>query len=77
MIINILNLTSFASILSYTVFACMDPDGSVFRKRIRIQEAPEYESNTDPDPYYWKERRDFKNQERTGSVALGIGTSGE
>ena len=31
--------------------------GSVFRIRIRIQEAPEYGSNTDPDPQHWGVRR--------------------
>ena len=39
--------TSFASILTYI---CMC--GSEFRIRIRIQEAPEYGSNTDPDPQH-------------------------
>ena len=45
MLINtgILNLASFASILSYI---CMCGCGSVFRKRIRIQEAPEYGSGS-------------------------------
>ena len=51
---NILNLISFFSILSY-IFMC--GSGSVFgipvRIRIRIQEAPEYGSNTDPDPQHW------------------------
>ena len=47
LLINILNLTSFASIL---IYICMFGSGSVFRLRIRIQEAPEYGSNTDPDP---------------------------
>ena len=42
----IVNLISIASILSYI---CMC--GSVFRIRIRIQEAPG--SNTDPDPQHW------------------------
>ena len=47
LLINILNLTSFASILTYI---CMCGSGSVFQIRIRIQEAPEYGSNMDPDP---------------------------
>ena len=46
---NILNLTFFASILTYI---CMCGSGSVFRMRIRIQEAPEYGSNRDPDPQH-------------------------
>ena len=45
LLINILNLKSFASILSYI---CMCGSWSKFR----IQEAPEYGSNTDPDPAY-------------------------
>ena len=55
LLIHILNLTSFASILTYI---CMCGSGSVFRIRIQIQEAPEYGSNTDPDPqhyFYFKE----------------------
>ena len=56
---NILNLTSFAFILTYI---CMCGSGSVFRIRTRIQEAPEYGSNTapeygsntDPDPQHCK-----------------------
>ena len=54
MSINISNLTSFASILTYSgIYMC--GSGSVFRIRIRIQEAPEYGSNTDlgPDPQHW------------------------
>ena len=46
LLINILNLTYFASILTYI---CMYGSGSVFRIQIRIQEAP-IGSNTDPDP---------------------------
>ena len=41
---NIRNLTSFASILSYICMCGL---------RIRIQEAPEYGFNTDPDPQHW------------------------
>ena len=33
--------------------------GSVFQIRIRIQEAPEYGSNTDPDPQQWKTEKVF------------------
>ena len=47
--IYILNLISFAFILYY-FYMC--GSGSVFRIRIRIQEAPEYGSNTDPDPQH-------------------------
>ena len=39
LLINILNLTSCASILSYIPYL-----------HVWIQEAPEYGSNTDPDP---------------------------
>ena len=48
----ILNHTSSAFILTYI---CMSGSGSVFRVRIRIQEAPEYGSNTDPylDRQHW------------------------
>ena len=46
LIVN-LYLKSFASILFY-FYMC--GSGSVFRIRIRIQKAPEYGSNTDPDP---------------------------
>ena len=46
----ILNLTSSASILTYF---SMCGSGSLFGIRIRIQEAPEDESNTDPDPQHW------------------------
>ena len=31
---------------------CGSGSGSVFRIRIRIQEAPEYGSDTDPDPQH-------------------------
>ena len=50
LLINILNLTYFASILTYI---CMygSGSGSVFRIQIRIQEAP-IGSNTDPDPQH-------------------------
>ena len=48
--IYILNLISFAFILYY-FYMCGSGSGSVFRIWIwiRIQEAPEYGSNTDPD----------------------------
>ena len=49
LLIYILNLASFASILTYI---SMCGSVSVFRIRIRIQEAPEYGSNTDPDPQH-------------------------
>ena len=52
LLINILNLTSFASILTYI---CMCGSRSVFRIQIRIQDAPEYGSNSDPDPQHWLE----------------------
>ena len=53
---NIRNLTFFASILSYI---CMRGPG--FGLRIRIQEAPEYGSNTDPDPQrIWIHNTAFK-----------------
>ena len=42
-------MTSFAFILSYI---CMCGSGSVFRIRIRIQEAPENGYNTDPEPQH-------------------------
>ena len=45
--IYILNLTSSAPILTYI---CLCGSGSLFA--IRIQEAPEYGSNTDPDPQH-------------------------
>ena len=44
-----LNLTHFATHLSY-IFMC--GSGSVLGIRIRIQKAPEYGSNTDPDPQH-------------------------
>ena len=50
--IYILNLTPFTSILSYIY---MSGSGSVFG--IRIQKAPDYGSNTDPDPQHWKKMR--------------------
>ena len=43
-----LNLTPFASILSYIYMP-----GSVLGIRILIHKAPEYGSNTDPDPQHW------------------------
>ena len=43
------NLATFASILSY-IYMC--GSGSVLGIRIRILKAPEYRSNTDPDPLY-------------------------
>ena len=49
---NILNLTSFASIL-FLSSICMCESGSVFGIRIRIQKTPEYGSNTDLDPQHW------------------------
>ena len=54
--VSILNLTFFASILSYI---CMCGSLSVFQILIRIQEAPEYRygSNTDPDPQHWSRAR--------------------
>ena len=48
--IFILNLISFAFILFY-IYMC--GSGSVFLIRIRIQKAPEYGSNMDPDPQDW------------------------
>ena len=55
-VIYILNLLSFAFILSY-IYMC--GSGSVFGIRIRIQEAHEYGSNTDPDPQHWFEHCRF------------------
>ena len=47
--IYILNLKSSASILTYI---CMCGSESEFCIWIRIHEAPEYGSNTDPDPQH-------------------------
>ena len=54
--IYILKFTAFAFILSY-IYMC--GSGSVFGIRIRIQEAHEYGSNTDPDPQHWFEHCRF------------------
>ena len=55
----------------------MCESGSVFGIRIRIQEAPEYGSNTDPDPqhwlrsvlriYFWSDRLRFAALEQSAS----------
>ena len=48
-----LNLTSFVSILTYNF---VSGSGFVLGIRIRIQKAPEYRSNTDPDPQHCIQR---------------------
>ena len=49
--IYVLNLTPFAFILSYAIYMC--GSGSVLGIRIQVHKAPEYGSNTDPDPQHW------------------------
>ena len=55
-----LNLIPIASMLSY-MYSYMS--GSVFGIRIRIHKAPEYGSNTDPDPQHC-----LKQNQRVGKV---------
>ena len=56
-----LNLTSSASILTYI---CRCGSGSVFGRR---QKAPEYGSNTDPDPQHWLDLWCIRNSIFKGS----------
>ena len=66
---GILHLTSFPSILTYI---CICGSGSVFRIRIRIQEAPEYGSNTDPDPQHCFEENPLIKVSKRGICALPL-----
>ena len=50
---NVLNLAPFAYILSIPVGIYICGSGSILGIRIRIHEAPENGSNTDPDPQHW------------------------
>ena len=56
-IFGILDPDPHENLCGSETLVCMCGSGYVFGIRIRIHEAPEYGSNTDPDPQHWLKSR--------------------
>ena len=67
----VLNLSSFATILwFYPIFTCVDPDPY----SQQAHKAPEYGSNTDPDPQHWLKPND--NHGPRNEQVYSVGSDG-